>query len=156
MGNKQCLFHQNRSSSVRWTPPAVTPRGDLQESIARYGPPVADLGLGGSSSGPGHLLPSSSGFLGFCFCCLCVYCRDIKGRKNRRRYHWEWASQVAQLVKNLPAVWETSGSIPRLGRSPGGGRDNSLSILAWRIPMDREAWQATAHEVAQSQTQLSD
>ena len=48
------------------------------------------------------------------------------------------------------------GSIPRLGRSPGGGRDNSLSILAWRIPMDREAWQATAHEVAQSQTQLSD
>ena len=107
MGNKQCLFHQNRSSSVRWTPPAVTPRGDLQESIARYGPPVADLGLGGSSSGPGHLLPSSSGFLGFCFCCLCVYCRDIKGRKNRRRYHWEWASQVAQLVKNLPAVWET-------------------------------------------------
>ena len=25
-------------------------------------------------------------------------------------------------------------------------------ILAWRIPMDREAWQATVHEVAKSQT----
>ena len=48
------------------------------------------------------------------------------------------------------------GSIPRLGRSPGGGHGNSLSILAWRIPMDREAWQDTVHEVAQSLTQLSD
>ena len=26
------------------------------------------------------------------------------------------------------------GSIPRLGRSPGEGNGNSLSILAWRIP----------------------
>ena len=26
------------------------------------------------------------------------------------------------------------------------------SILAWRIPMDRGAWQATVHGVAQSQT----
>ena len=30
------------------------------------------------------------------------------------------------------------------------------SILAWRIPMDRGAWQATVHGVAKSQTQLSD
>ena len=29
------------------------------------------------------------------------------------------------------------------------------SILAWRIPMDRGAWQATTHGVAQSQTWLS-
>ena len=28
------------------------------------------------------------------------------------------------------------------------------SILAWRIPMDREAWRATVHGVAKSQTQL--
>ena len=48
------------------------------------------------------------------------------------------------------------GSIPGLGRSPGGGDGYPLSILAWRIPMDREAWQATVHEVAQSRTQLSD
>ena len=26
------------------------------------------------------------------------------------------------------------------------------SVLAWRIPMDRRAWQATVHGVAQSQT----
>ena len=28
------------------------------------------------------------------------------------------------------------------------------SILAWRIPMDRGAWQATVHEVSKSRTQL--
>ena len=30
------------------------------------------------------------------------------------------------------------------------------SILAWRIPMDRGAWQATVHGVAKSRTRLSD
>ena len=29
------------------------------------------------------------------------------------------------------------------------------SILAWRIPTDREAWQATVHGVTKSQTRLS-
>ena len=28
-------------------------------------------------------------------------------------------------------------------------------ILAWRIPMDREAWQATVHGVTKSRTLLS-
>ena len=37
-----------------------------------------------------------------------------------------WASLVAQLVKNLPAVQETRVKIPRLGRSPGGGHGNPL------------------------------
>ena len=30
------------------------------------------------------------------------------------------------------------------------------SILAWRIPMDRRAWEATAHGVAESQAWLRD
>ena len=30
------------------------------------------------------------------------------------------------------------------------------SILAWRIPMDREAWWATVHGVTKSQTRLID
>ena len=29
------------------------------------------------------------------------------------------------------------------------------SILAWRIPMDRGAWRAIVHRVAQSRTQLN-
>ena len=28
------------------------------------------------------------------------------------------------------------------------------SILAWRIPMDTEAWRATVHTIAKSRTQL--
>ena len=28
------------------------------------------------------------------------------------------------------------------------------SILAWKIPMDRGAWQATVHRVTKSQTRL--
>ena len=42
------------------------------------------------------------------------------------------------------------GSIPGLGRSPGGGHSNPLHILASRIPRDRGAWWATAHGVAES------
>ena len=30
------------------------------------------------------------------------------------------------------------------------------SILTWRTPMDRGAWQATVHGFAESQTRLSD
>ena len=39
------------------------------------------------------------------------------------------------------------------------GMTTHSSILAWRIPenpMDREAWRTTVHEVAKSQTGLSD
>ena len=47
---------------------------------------------------------------------------------------YSWASLVAQLVKNPPAMQETLVSIPGLGRSPGEGKDTHSSILAWRIP----------------------
>ena len=48
------------------------------------------------------------------------------------------------------------GLIPGLGRSPGGGHGYHATILAWRIPMDREAWWATVLGVTKSQTRLSD
>ena len=59
------------------------------------------------------------------------------------------------MVKNLPAMGENSvcpwvGKIPE--GSPGGGHGNHSSILAWRIPMDRGAWWATVHVVAQLDT----
>ena len=63
---------------------------------------------------------------------------------------------MAQLVKNLPEMWETwVGSL---------GWEDPLeeymatysSILAWRIPMDRGTWQATVHGVAKSWPGLSD
>ena len=47
-----------------------------------------------------------------------------------------------------------AGSIPGSGRSPGGGNGNPLQYSCMQNPMDREAWQATVHRVAKSQTQL--
>ena len=44
-----------------------------------------------------------------------------------------WASQVALVVKNPPANAgniRDVGSIPGLGKSPGGRRDNPLQCLA--------------------------
>jgi len=49
------------------------------------------------------------------------------------------ASQVALVVKNLPANAgdiRDKGSISGLGRSPGGGHGNPLSV--WRIPWTEE------------------
>ena len=59
------------------------------------------------------------------------------------------------MVKNLPAMRETW--VQSLGWEDAleGGMATHSSILAWRIPMDRGAWQATVHEVAESQTRLS-
>ena len=51
------------------------------------------------------------------------------------------ASQVELVVKNLPAsAGDLSGvgSVPGLGRSPGGGHGSAYSsILAWRTPQQR-------------------
>ena len=61
-----------------------------------------------------------------------------------------WASLVAQIVKTLPAVRDTW--VPSLGwQDPvEEGMNTPSSILAWRILMDRGAWQATVHGVTKS------
>ena len=61
-------------------------------------------------------------------------------------------SLVAPVVKNLLAMWETW--VPSLGwEDPQEeGMATHFSILAWRNPMDRGAWQATVHEVAKNWT----
>ena len=45
-----------------------------------------------------------------------------------------WASLVAQMVKNLPAMWETQ--VRSLGQEDAleKGKATHSSILAWRIP----------------------
>ena len=50
------------------------------------------------------------------------------------------ASQVAQVVKNLPANPRDTDLIPGLGRSPGEGNDHPLQYSCLRSPMDRGAW----------------
>ena len=62
---------------------------------------------------------------------------------------------MALVVKNLPAnarEIRDAGAIPGSGRSPGGRRGNPLQYSCLENPMGREAWQATVHRVANSQT----
>ena len=47
------------------------------------------------------------------------------------------------------------GSIPGSGRSPGEGNGYPLQYSCLKNPMDREAWWATVHGIAKSQTQQS-
>ena len=61
------------------------------------------------------------------------------------------------MVKNPPANAgdiRDSGSIPGLGRFSGGGHGNPLQYSCLENPMDRGAWQATAHRVTKSQTRV--
>ena len=58
------------------------------------------------------------------------------------------ASQVALVINNMSANAEDVGSIPGLGRSPGGGHGNPFQYSCWNNPMDRGVWWATAHGVA--------
>ena len=72
-------------------------------------------------------------------------------------YRYLWASQVAQQVKKLPVMQESTGevvSVPEWGRSPGEGHGNPILYSCMKNPMDRGAWWATVHSIAKSWTQL--
>ena len=60
----------------------------------------------------------------------------------------KWASQMALVVKNLPANagdGRETGSIPGLRRFSGGGYGNPLQYTCLENPMDRGDWRATGH-----------
>ena len=59
---------------------------------------------------------------------------------------------VAQAVKNPLAMQETR--LRSLGQEDPLEKDIAThsSILSWRIPMDRGAWQATVHRIAKGWT----
>ena len=63
---------------------------------------------------------------------------------------------MAQTVENLPKMRETW--VQSLGWEDPleEGMATHSSIIDWRNPIDRGAWQATVLEVAKSQTRLSD
>ena len=64
-----------------------------------------------------------------------------------------WVSQVALVVKNLPAKrgdLRDTGSIPGLGRSLGRRHGKPLEYSCLENPMDRRAWQAAVHGVTKS------
>ena len=63
---------------------------------------------------------------------------------------------VVQRLKRLPAMWKTW--VRPLGWEDPleEGMAIHYSILAWRIPMDREDWWATIHGITKSWIQLND
>ena len=56
------------------------------------------------------------------------------GKETGYPLQYSWASLVAQLVKNLPAMWEAW--VRSLGCEDPleKGKETRSSILAWRIP----------------------
>ena len=62
---------------------------------------------------------------------------------------------MAQTVKNLLEMWETWVRPLSWEDLLEEGMASLPSILAWRIPTDREAWRATVHGV-KSQARLSE
>ena len=57
---------------------------------------------------------------------------------------------VDQTLKKSACNAGDLGSIPGLGRSPGEGNGNPLQYSSLENPMDRRAWWATVHGVAES------
>ena len=78
---------------------------------------------------------------------------SIPGERIGYPLQYSWASLVAQMVNNLPAIQETW--IRSLGWEDTleAGMATHSCILAWRIPTDRRAWWATVHAAAKSQSQ---
>ena len=66
---------------------------------------------------------------------------DLEGHYNYcGLYYLKQASQVALVVKNLPANAGDADSIPGSGRSPREGHGNPLQYSCLENPMARGAW----------------
>ena len=66
-----------------------------------------------------------------------------------------FASLSTETVKNLPAMWESWVQSLSWVNLLEEGMATHSSILAWRIPPDREGWRTTVHGVSKSQAWLS-
>ena len=94
-----------------------------------------------------------------------TWCAAVHGVTKSRTRLSDWTatigggkreSQLLPVIKNPPANAEDvrdKGSIPGSGRSVGG-YGNALQYSCLEKPMDRGAWWATVHRIAESQTRL--
>ena len=60
------------------------------------------------------------------------------------------------MIKESACSAGDLGWIPGSGRFPGEGNGNPLHYSCLESLLDREAWRATVHGVAKSQTRMSD
>ena len=64
-------------------------------------------------------------------------------------HQYSWASLVAQLIKNSPAMRVPLGSIPGLGRSPGEGNSYPLQYSGLANSMDWSPWGRKESDITQ-------
>ena len=83
--------------------------------------------------------------------------------KIKRGFAYQGASLVAQMVKNLPAMWETWVRSLNQEDPLEEGMATHSSMLAWRIPwtetmefLRQKPWWATVHRITKSWTLLND
>ena len=111
--------------------------------------PTADVSLLPFSSSP--LLATCSSLSSICRSSLPDrFITFLVFQCNLLLFYSLWASLVAQLAKNLPAAQETR--VRSLGWKDSLEKEMAThsSNLAWRIPVDRRAWQARVHGVAKN------
>ena len=81
-------------------------------------------------------IPFSNSLFQYCFTCIWIPAR-LRGKEST-------------------CTTGDAGSIPGLGRSPGGGHGNPLQYSCLENPMGRGALQAIVHRVRKSWTELID
>ena len=74
-------------------------------------------------------------------CVICLLSKDI---------HMYGLPRWCYLLKNPSAKQNMRGLIPGSGRSPGEGNSSLLHYSCLENSMDKRAWQATVHRVAES------
>ena len=80
---------------------------------------------------------------------MCNFCFG-DANDPEEKHVCNWGFPGGAVVKNLPANAGDAGdagSIPGLGRSPGGGNGNPLWYSCLENPMDRRDWWATVQGV---------
>ena len=83
----------------------------------------------------------------YVYICVCVQCLSIYIYICITGHPW-WLSSE-EFPCNARAARDV-GSIPGWGRSPGGGHSSPLQYSCLENPVDRGAWWATVHRVAES------
>ena len=122
---------------------------------------VGDLGLIpglGISPGEGKGYPLQySGLENSIDCIVHGVAKSWTWQKLNWTDFYLWASLVAQMVKNLPAMQETWVRSLGWEGTLGESMATHSSILAWKIPRDRGTWRwrTTVHGVTKSWTWLS-
>ena len=84
-----------------------------------------------------------------------IFFKGFPGGTSSKEFACQWASLMALMVKNPPAMWVTWSQSLGWEDPLEKGIPTHSSILAWKNSMGIGAWWAIVHGVAKSQTRLS-